>query len=245
MREDFVKAFEHVHADDALKQNTARLVAQKLHKKQALKQRFKVAIPVFCLVFVMLFGSVHFYATPASAIEISSQSVIQLKVNCFDRVIDVVAQDAQGEKIVQTIQLLHMNYSEAVNKILTYQAQNGEQDVRPVVTVIGDDEKHNQKVIGAMQRGNQKHVEYRSMNKQHAQTAKQKGVSVSKYSAFLTLQAQGADITLNEIKGMSMRQIRDIMENFSPQNQNDFTPPYGGQNRQHQNPNRQNNKNRN
>ena len=54
------------------------------------------------------------------------------------------------------------------------------------------------------------------------------GLSYGKYLAFLEIQSRYPDITPQEVQGMTMREIRDLLDSLLPDGEQDICPGQNG-----------------
>lgn len=192
------EAFDQVHASQQLKDSTKEFLQQQnlqiVRKKPAVLPRLAAA----CLTFLLFVSSVTaVYFIPVSAIHVESDpSDMQLKINCFDRVIAVDGNEHHNE-------LNHMSYEDAMAQLLTDTQQQ-----ETIITVVGND-KMLSDVESCLQ--NDENVSYCHMNKETAQKAAALGISTAKYSVWLSLTENGVDITAQQAQQMSMKELRSLL----------------------------------
>ncbi len=102
------------------------------------------------------------------------------------------------------------------------------QDHTVVITVFGADEKRNTEMVADLTActGSYKNIHCCASNSDEVKEAHLLGLSYGKYRAFLELQALDPDITVDDIRGLTMRQIRDRISALS-NDTNNMAPDSG------------------
>lgn len=232
MNDRIKEAFHQIQADEALKSRTKAFLAQKtgnysrpVPRRQS--RAFTACAACACLLF-LLFGGRWLYFTPTSVISIDINPSIELSVNRFDRVISVDGFNADGQKLADTIDLKHKNYAAAVELLLENRdiaALLSENEVL-TITVTGTSTAQSAKIYKRLETctsGHQNTYCYVSSSEETADAHKS-GLSCGKYRAYLELQALDPNITPEEVQGMTMREIQDLIESLSKDNPNALLP---------------------
>lgn len=212
------EAFEKIHADNELKRSTKEFLFQKTkgYRKSKFFPYKRVAIIMVCFLFIIL-GQKGYsaYFTSVSTISIDVNPSIELNINQFDKVIDVKSYNEDGEIIISDINIQFLDYREALMLLLQNEnlAQYLTQDQFVIITVFGDDEKRNKEMLTDLTTctGSYKNVQCSAGNSDEVTAAHSLGLSYGKYKAFLELQALDPNITIEEVRGLTMRQIRDMI----------------------------------
>lgn len=214
-------AFDQVHAKDSLKAKTKTALYDKTRgyrKKSAVKWK-PLVITVACF-FTILFGvGAYFsYTTPVAAISIDVNPSIELEVNLYDKVIHVEGYNEDGAYLAEELNhIVNMGYPDAINTILENEkitsllntdhllevtvASNSDTKSKEMQTCISNETNINPQDI------------YCSGNYDDVAAAHSVGLSFGKYRAFLELQKTNPDITVEDIQNLTMREIREQMEN--------------------------------
>lgn len=233
MNNKIKSAFDQIHAEDSLKAKTKAYIYERSNcygrRKAAKVMRFSVA--VVCFFAVMLgVGGYFSYTTPVAAISIDINPSVELKINMYDKVIDVRGYNEDGIKLSNELDIQYMNYSEAINAVLANEmvAACLSDDNLLEITVAAD----SQKVSEKMQRCISSNTDVPSEhifcygNQEDIAKAHSAGLSFGKYRAFLELQEINPDITVEDIKGCTMREIRDMI-NGEEIDSTEHRPGYG------------------
>ena len=246
------EAFHNIHADDPIKINTTEFLYHKTN--QYKKTRFFSYQPfvaaAVCSLFV-LFGwkGYSIYFTSVSTISIDINPSIELDINQFDKVIDIKSYNDDGDFVVSSINIRFLDYRKALNLLLQNRnmASYLTQEQTIIITVFGTSDKKNNEMLTGLTSctASYENVHCSSGNSAEVKEAHSLGLSYGKYKAFLELQALDPGITAEDIQGLTMRQIRDMITELSnsvndaPQEKNTT----GNRGRRHGNSNRYRNRN--
>ncbi len=217
------KAFDTVKADEQLKENTAAFIHDAIApKKRRPKWRYMAAAMAVLLVAFFGVGLFSVYQKPVSFISIDVNPSLELQLNRFDTVIDAVAYNDEMQDILQNLKLTNKHYTKAVELLLEDPAFSAylTQDAALTFTVVSD---HDTQLTTGLQncRGYQKYNgECSAADTELMQQAHENGMSFGKYKAYLALKAYEPDLTVDECKAMSMRQIKDKIAQYSGGTQN-------------------------
>ena len=206
-----------VHAEEALKQNTKAFLKGKLYQEEKNFQKnrctkSKRLMAAACLA-VFVLGGYFAYFQSVSAISIDINPSIELSINRFDKVISVKGYNEDGIWLAEQLDVYFMNYTEAVDAILEDEIVEEylQREEQMEVTVLGNNEvKSKEMLVGvnACVTGHQhKNVHCHIGNREEAEVAHEHGLSFGKYQKFLSLQQLDPSITLEEAKGLTMREI--------------------------------------
>lgn len=209
-------AFDSVHAEASLKEETKNRIAKKTKgfaKRPAGNFRRAAALAA-CFVVLLLGAAGYFaYTTPVAAISIDINPSIELTVNRFDRVINATGYNTDGEQVVAELDLKNKNYAAAMNAVLqddTVASCLEEDGLLEVTLTSGSQEtmQQMQDCICAQTSVTAEQI-YCTDRREEVEVAHAAGVSFGKYRAFLELQKADPDVTVEEIKTLSMREIRE------------------------------------
>lgn len=216
-------AFELVHAEDALKARTSAYLAQSIRaraeKKPSDTRRLAPVFACFALALLGL-GGWRFYMTPVSAISVDVNPSVEIGVNSFDRVVSVDGYNGDGNALAASVDLANLRYTQALDVLLSSAAMQPylENDGLVSITVIGRTEaksKEMQQRIAACQYANRPNVQCQCGRREEVTAAHDAGLSFGKYRVFLELQTLDPTITVEDIRGWTMRQLRDRIQELS------------------------------
>lgn len=219
-------AFDSVHAEASLKEETKNRIAKKtrgFEKRPAGNFRRAAALAA-CFVVLLLGAAGYFaYTTPVAAISLDINPSIELTVNRFDRVIAATGYNADGEQVVAALDLKNKSYTAAMNAVLqddTVASYLKDDGILEVTLTSGSQEtmQNMQNCICAQTSVAAGQI-YCTDRREEVEAAHAAGVSFGKYRAFLELQKIDPDVTVEEIKTLSMREIRERIAVASGENE--------------------------
>lgn len=215
------QAFDSIKAEDTLKETTRKYLRAKTknYKKSRVNTHRRLAVVMACLVVILTgIGGYGMYFTPVSAITIDSNPSVELGVNRFGKVISVDNYAAE-ESPLEVADVKHLNYSEAVERLLANQNSEttAEEDEEVFITVTGENQEQCEKMQTHLSRQTEKHgnVHCSTGSATEVEEARKAGISLGKYRAYLELKELDETVTLEDVKGLSMAQIRSKIEKLS------------------------------
>ena len=204
------EAFQQIHAEESLKNNT-KVFLREQQKTSARQRSFKYGRAAFaslCMLFLLIgFGSWRFYFTSAATISIDVNPSLELNVNRFNRVIDVTGYNTDGEKLADSLRLKHMDQ---IQDLLS-------EDAVLTITVAGKNEHQCNTIYSNIKTSAEEHQNtycYKA-EEEDLEKAHHLGLSSGRYQALLKLQSLGYNITADEIKTMTMKEIHDLIHSLS------------------------------
>ena len=241
MNNSFKGLFSQIQADEALKDRTKEFLAEKTQGYtgvKAVKRKYPLyAVACVCLLFVLFLGR-WFYFTPVAAISIDINPSIEMGINRFDQVISVDGFNEDGRELSNTIDVKYKNYSDAIEQILnddTIAALLSDNEIM-TITVIGPDGQQSEKILSGVKACTAEHGNtycYFATSEDVA-TAHETGLSCGKYRAFLELQLLDPDITPEKVQGMTMREIRELINSLSVDGETDTSSYINQENECHE-----------
>lgn len=232
------ESFDLIHAEEEIKNSTKDFLMRKtgaafnftdissiMNTTPASRQKHHFApariIPAVICLAALLFVivAVPVYFTPSSVISIDINPSIELNLNCLDRVISVKSYNDDGLALKESLNVRFMNYRDALNVILDNNkiTELLANDEVISIVVIDSDEKKCERILSGVTSCAKEHQNTfcHSANKGEVSLAHELGMSYGKYCAFLELTEFDSDITLEEVKGMTMREIRNLIKELS------------------------------
>lgn len=202
-------AFLEIHADENLKKHTFDVVVSK-HKKRT-PMAYKL-VPVMLVLGGLLLGKVYY--SPVSFISIDINPSIELAINTFDRVIDVEASNEDAKEIVDSVKLNHLNYITAIEKLDGTESFSEYKDSYTEITVISNSSKDNADMIDRINHCdlNKENLQCYSGEYQTKQDATDNDISFGKYRAYLEWKELDDSITIDDVKELPMREIREQID---------------------------------
>lgn len=220
MNKKLKEAFHYIQAEEELKDKTKQFIFQKTkgYKEKTKGNYYHFAFLAGCILF-FIFGGHWFYFTPTVEISIDINPSMELGVNRFGRVISAEGYNEDGQKLINSLNLKYMDYSEAVLEIIDsdYVTTLLLNEEIMTIAVTGKDEIQSSKVFSDIKSctAGERNMYCYYAHKEEKEKAHETGLSYGKYKAFLEIQKRNPKITADEIKNMSMREIRDFIERLS------------------------------
>lgn len=220
MSEPWKEAFDHIHAEEALKLHTKEYLQKKVYRpKKSFRPLYGGLITVFCLMALVIFGGYGLYMTPTAYISIDINPSMELSINRFDKVIAVDGYNDDGNQLAETADVTHMNYLDAVNKIISDEDVSGylSSDGVLSLTVAGENDSQCQRILSDMEECTSGHENARCHmgNTEEMEAAHGAGLSLGKYRALLRLQELDPQVTAEDVKDMSMREIWNWIDSLA------------------------------
>lgn len=228
MEKKLKSAFGQIHAEDSLKSKTKAYIYEKTngYVRKTRVDFNRAVMSMACLLTAVIGIFAYFsYTIPVAAISIDINPSIELEINRYDKVINVKGYNDDGIRLAEELDVRNMDYSSAINAVMENQTVISclSHDNVLEITISGDSEKTNKKMqycISDKTNVAQKDI-YCYGNKDDIQAAHSAGLSVGKYRAFLELKEKDPDITTEDVRGLTMREIRDMAKNDSSDNADD------------------------
>lgn len=214
-------AFDSIHAGQDLKGKTTSYLSRASGRRKSGVVRYAAAAA--CLLFVLLGGmGYQFYMTPVAAISIDVNPSMEWEVNRLDRVVSVICYNQEAEDVAAKLRLKHRKYDDAINELLTssemsvYLAENDEVSI----SVAAEDEARSIRIQDRVAECAGRHcsnVSCHGGTESDRQAANEAGVSLGKYEAFLALRELNPAITLEEVSGLCMCEIQNLIREYGGQ----------------------------
>lgn len=220
MNDRMKKTFDQIRAEEELKNSTREFLAQRTHGYSMYRHvSYKFLVSVTACLLFLLAGGYWFYFIPTASISIDINPSVELGINRFDKVVSVHAYNHDGQELADSLSIKFMDYVEAVNKILENEKITALLLDNEIMTiaVIGPDGKQCKRILSQVESctsGRGRAYCYFA-HSEEVRKAHEMGMSYGRYQAFLELQELDPDITPEEIQGMTMREIRDLIQQLS------------------------------
>lgn len=230
MNKAFKELFGPIQAEEALKDRTKAFLAQKTHgytRTDTGRLRYRICAVSCACALLMILGGRWLYFTPTAQISIDINPSIELNINRFDRVISVNGFNEDGRELSDSFDVTYKNYAEAMEQILNYdriRALLSDGEIM-AITVIGSDGQQSAKILSDVEMCTARHHNtycYFARSDEVA-AAHETGLSCGKYRAFLELRLLDPDITPETVQGMTMGEIRELMDKLSADSDNDIS----------------------
>ncbi len=213
------RAFDNVQAEESLKVSTKAYIASQViagEKRRRTPLLYLALALCFCFI-VFSIGGYSLYTTPVSAVSIDINPSMELAVNRFDRVVGVSAFNDDGAAVIAPLDLKNMKYDEAVETILASETLAAYlSDTSTISICVASDDANRERemysrLAGCTSDSNCEISHYRG-NSEDIEEAHSCGMSMGKYNAYLQLKEIYPNITLEEVKGLTMSEIKSLLQ---------------------------------
>jgi len=233
MNEIFKEIFGPIQAGEELKDRTKAFLIQKTQRYtgagEARRGYRPCAAACACLLLVLL-GGRWLYFTPTAGISIDINPSIELGINRFDRVVSVDGFNEDGRELANALDVKYKNYAEAMEEIFHDDGVTAllSGDEVMAITVIGLDGRQSAKILSdvATRTAEQSNTYCYFAQSEEVAAAHEAGLSCGKYRAFLELRLLDPEITPEAVRGMTMREIRELADGLGADPGNE-TPSCG------------------
>lgn len=214
-------AFDQIHAEEALKEHTLAYVTARTGRRERPAWGYRRLVPLVACLLLLAVGLTGYWAyfTPTAAISIDVNPSLELEINRFDKVISVQGYNEDGQALASTLDVQFMDYTQALDQILASDEITTllAGDAVLTIAVGGSDVAQCGRMLSHIETCAQGHENTYcyAADPQDMEDAHDLGLSCGKYQAYLELQALDPSITPEEIQGMTMREIRDMIERLS------------------------------
>lgn len=211
-------AFHQIKAKEELKEKTKEYVFNQINKTSKKKNHLGLITAMTCF-FCILFGN-WLYFTPIAAISFDLDSSMEVQINRFNRIVSIKGLNADGQALIDSLQIQHMDYKDGVDRILENEAMTSllSEDEVLTISVITEDEIQSEKILESIQSYTtmNKNMHCYHMDSNQTDEAKKLNLSYGKYNAFLELQALNPEIKVSDIEDLSMKEIFDWIDRLDP-----------------------------
>lgn len=225
MNKTFKQLFGPIRAEEALKDRTKAFLTEKLQSANTEKHRYHAYAAACACVLLVLLGGRWLYFTPTAQISIDINPSLELSVNRFDRVIFVNGWNEDGQELSRALDVKYKNYTKAIEQIIHYDGITALMSGGEVmaITVVGSDEQQSAKILSNVERctAGQNNTYCYFAQSEEVAAAHEAGLSCGKYRAFLELQRLDPDATPEMVRGMTMREIRELISRLSGYSEDD------------------------
>lgn len=186
-----------------------------------------MAVAAACLFITVSAGGAWLYLSPAAFISIDINPSLELGINRFDQVISVEYFNRDGQNLAEHLDIRYMDYNAALDKLLSEQSVEAclTDGAVMAVTVAGSDDEKTSQILENVKTCTAGHsnIVCHSGSMEEMHEAHSEGLSLGKYRAYLELKELDPTITPDDIRNLSMREIRDLIDAFQPSDANGDT----------------------
>ncbi len=232
MHKKIKETFGQIHAEPGLKTHTKEFIASQaangihgihgvhdVHSQQhARSMRYKYLVPTaaaFLLCLLLAFSGYRAYFTRVSIISIDINPSIELTINRFGKVIASNSYNDDGARLEDSLHLKFMDYKSALDELFSSETITDclRRNETLSISVIGRSEQESKEILADIETHipSHPHTYCHTGSFDDADEAHSMGLSVGKYQALLKLQETCPDMSAEDIKGLTMRQIRELI----------------------------------
>lgn len=228
MNKTFKELFGPIQAEEELKNRTKAFLARKIRSNSSAdkkRRRYHVYAAACACMLLILFGGHWLYFTPTAKISVDINPSIELSINRFDRVIFVNGFNEDGQELSNALDVKYKKYTQAIEQILNndgISALLSDGEVM-AITVVGWDGPQSAKILSGVEMCTAEHSNtycYFALSEEVA-AAHEKGLSCGKYKTFLELHHLNPDITPETVQGMTIREIRELIDRLTADCENE------------------------
>ena len=224
--------FGPITADEGLKERTQAFLEERTRgysRAKAERRRPAYALAVCACLLLVLFGGRWLYFTPTAEISIDINPSLELGINRFDRVVCVSAFNEDGQALADTLDVKYKSYTQAIEQLLNHESVTALLSGGEVmtITVIGSNGAQSASILSGVEACTAGHhnTYCHAATSEEVAGAHESGLSCGKYRAFLELQQLDPDITPEDVQGMTMREIQDLIDSLRTPGGTGSSPP--------------------
>ncbi len=220
MNDRIKNAFDTIRAEERLKAETREYIARKAYGRRTpgfCMRRWAAAAAAFLFFVLAGIGGGLLYFTPTSVISVDVNPSIELGVNRFDKVVSVKGYNEDGRALASSLHVRFLDYRDALDRLLkdTGLSKYVEEGQLVSVTVTGKSEKKSEEMLAdvtSCTASVNENISCSCGNYEQMSAAHAAGMSFGKYKAYLELKSLDPEITEEDVRGLTMRQIRDMTD---------------------------------
>ena len=214
--DDRIKAsFDAVHASQAMKEQTMRAVRQHAASAKRPARRWRLTAAAFAAAALIILSG-WLWMFPTAAVSIDVNPSLELSVNRFGYVVQVQGWNEDGEQLADGLNIRFMPVSRAVETVLARQEIQDclAREEELCIAVAATREGQQQALLDAVQQcaGSGRNIYCGTADYSLINAAHECGLSFGKYRAYLELAALDPTLTPRQAAQMTMRELRDRIE---------------------------------
>ncbi|MGN1468247.1 MAG: hypothetical protein ACI4W1_08060 [Ruminococcus sp.] len=227
MNNRIYEEFNNIHCRNEIKNSTKEFLAKKAYSKKPKHRYYRLAVPVVCCL-IAVFGALSFgfvYSIPVAAVSVDINPSVQLSLNCFDRVVAATGYDDISRQILEKVDVNNRKYDEAVTSLISSEAfedYSSSEDFVNITISAENNEKYEaiEESLNSVLSECNKNGKCNYADTDDAQKAQDAQISLGKYRAYLSLLEKDPDITIDDVRNMTMKEIRQLLGEESIQGKN-------------------------
>ena len=213
------ESFSGIKCEEELKEKTAAAIFESPAYK---KNRIHTFIPSFlkaagavaiAAILIAVYG-VGTYTSPAAAVSLDGTVSVKMVINRYDKVLKVDYFNENGRKVLANVRLKGSDYNDAVNDIIRYEKKKDTSDSVVYVGINSDDKAMAREIEEQVRTtDNQPGVilSLRHNSSIDEEKADRLNITCYRYSIYRYLKSEGAEISLEEIKSLSVYDLKKLL----------------------------------
>ena len=213
------EAFGELHAPEELAAATADAVrkASFVPAKRLIRTRLVAAIAACLVLLAAIPSGIYLYNDVTTVVSIDVNPSVELSLNRFDRVLSARGANDDGAALLASVPVVGLDCEEAVRLLLAdesiRQAASEANRVEIVVASLSDgDTSAIQEKIRSASAAASCPCNCSSATADELQAANEAGLTGGKYRAYTALQEAGIDISLDEVRSMTMHELHELAD---------------------------------
>lgn len=202
MDERLRRAFDAVRADADLKNKTLDALERRRTRFAPRRRPMAAAFAALALVILTAAGGLA-YTTPAAAVSVDADTSVELAVNAFGRVVGVRCYDDTAQALVDATPVLHQDWTQAAAALSDALSEEG------VTVTVSADSGHCERLLSDA--GSAGLTCY-TLDTDDTQAARDAGLSLGKYRAYLALSALDPTVTQADAGEMTMGELQRCID---------------------------------
>lgn len=227
MKYSLKEAFDSIKAETQLKDNTYEYLKKGISiQNQRAKKLYlpKLAyISVACLI-IFIFRGYNMYFKQMSLVSIDINPSIELYLNSFDRVISYEVYNRENQEILNNVLIKNKNYNKAIELLMEILDYYIKDNSYISFTVQSNNDKKEEILLNKIENcadnylsshhhNSNIEIEYSQIDFDLMAEAHSYGISAGKYKAILELQQIYPNITVEECKHKSIKELKSACSN--------------------------------
>ncbi len=214
------ETFDAIHAEETLIENTRAFLNENTGRTKRRRSLSAARlVPAAACFLLLTLGGYRYYFAPTSVISIDINPSLELWVNRYDKVVSVKEYNDDGNKLANSLDIRFMGYAEALDQILASDEIKGylSQDEWLTITVVRSEEEQGERILSDIESCVEGHgnTSCHSADLHDVEAAHAEGLSYGKYCALLELQKIAPEMTAEDIYGMTMCEIENLIQDLS------------------------------
>ncbi len=215
--------FDSIHTPDVVLNTTRNVVSKDASEIQPTKQRLRpsrartILAIAACLVLVAIIPvGMYLYNDVRTIVTMDINPSVELSLNRFNIVVNAAGMNADGQELLDANPVKGMPCEAALEKLMmTEQIQNAVEDNNALEVVVfsvdGSSTTTTEEIVKTASKNTGCHSSCSSASSEEYNQAQQLGLTVGKYRAYLALCEAGLEVSPEEVRNMTMRELRDMI----------------------------------